>query len=668
MSEQVREVAQCVSDRLALFEGRIAEDLPVAPVFPGVSSTGIAGFRGTGSSLTGVADGPPASGSVGAVPLSVPLSVLIDRADNAEVQALLTDAARARSEFDAILAAGAGVIAKRSERVLGYAGLAQSTGDGSAVGMVQRLTGSTRGEAFRQVKLGGAMGEADAAAAAAAGFPPAGTGTGTGTGTGGDALFGDDPDSAAPGTEPGAGSPPVRPVPVLPWHEPLTRAARDGVLRTEAVTIVMRGLGEPNDRVDAEMLRAAAVEIVADAAGVNADELGRRARQLRDEIDPAGVQIRWDQRYANRSWRFSRNSEGARTAWVQFDEESAGWADAIVGAAMRPRRGGPRFVDAEEAARAERLRTDSRSNEQIVFDLMIDLLKAGAEADRNLAFGSRQPGVRVIVTQENLPAHTTDTATAAAGTPDAGTTADTGTTGPTTTTTSTGNGYFEETGDAVPGSFIDRQICISGITEVTVDPAGTPLDVGREQRCFTTKQRIALAIRDGGCGFLDCDRPPSYTEAHHIDEWVADDGKTDLADGILMCRRCHMLIHNNGWKIIRDGTNYFAVPPPALDPDQTPIPLPSKSPLARARRRATTAKNAPIAGNEATVPGTANAPGTDHSANARNDQGPPGGPVQHLPRQPGQPPPGQSPPLGQSPPGVRIPGQPSPESAQSPPG
>src|SRR5690606_28461724 len=89
----------------------------------------------------------------------------------------------------------------------------------------------------------------------------------------------------------------------------------------------------------------------------------------------------------------------------------------------------------------------------------------------------------------------------------------------------------------------------------------------------------------GGCQMPDCDRPPSYTEAHHIHEWVADGGRTDIADGILLCRYCHMLIHTNGWKIIREGTEYFAVPPPAIDRERQPIPLPSKSPLARARRR-----------------------------------------------------------------------------------
>ncbi|MET0844409.1 MAG: HNH endonuclease signature motif containing protein, partial [Mycetocola sp.] len=111
------------------------------------------------------------------------------------------------------------------------------------------------------------------------------------------------------------------------------------------------------------------------------------------------------------------------------------------------------------------------------------------------------------------------------------------------------------------------------------------------------------------------DRPPSYTEAHHITPW-ADGGKTDLADGILMCRDCHMLIHNNGWTIIRDGTEYYAVPPPDIDPDQKPIPLPKKSPLARARRRAAAAKDAAaVAESEAEAEAEAGAVGgPEHAA------------------------------------------------------
>ncbi|MGB3909892.1 MAG: hypothetical protein WBL06_05425, partial [Pseudolysinimonas sp.] len=38
--------------------------------------------------------------------------------------------------------------------------------------------------------------------------------------------------------------------------------------------------------------------------------------------------------------------------------------------------------------------------------------------------------------------------------------------------------------------------------------------------------------------------------AHHANHW-AHGGRTDIADGILLCRHHHMLLHNNHWKIHR---------------------------------------------------------------------------------------------------------------------
>lgn len=73
--------------------------------------------------------------------------------------------------------------------------------------------------------------------------------------------------------------------------------------------------------------------------------------------------------------------------------------------------------------------------------------------------------------------------------------------------------------------------------------------------------------------------PPSQCEAHHIDEWAADGGCTDLADGMLFCRHHHMLLHNNGWRIVREGSVYWMIPPASVDPEQKPILLTSKSAL-----------------------------------------------------------------------------------------
>ena len=76
-----------------------------------------------------------------------------------------------------------------------------------------------------------------------------------------------------------------------------------------------------------------------------------------------------------------------------------------------------------------------------------------------------------------------------------------------------------------------------------------------------------------------CQHGPHYCEAHHIEEWVADHGKTNTADGILLCRHHHMLLHNNKWKITRQNSVYQLIPPAAIDPERQPIALRSKSPL-----------------------------------------------------------------------------------------
>jgi len=284
------------------------------------------------------------------------------------------------------------------------------------------------------------------------------------------------------------------------------------------------------------------------AGTINADELRKLARQKRDAIDPVGVSERFTAHYESRSWRFSRSNTGQRTAWVQFDDESAAWVDTIVAAGMRPRRGGPRFVDKAEAERAEMLKNDPRTNDQLVFDLLIDSMRAGAVADPAAVFGTRQAGIRVVTTKANV------------------------TEGPVTAP-----GFLEDTGEAVAPAVLERMLCNIGIKDITVDGDGNPLDVGREQRLFTAKQKIAMSYRDGGCMDPFCDSTPMYAEAHHIDEWKAHHGETNIADGVLLCSNSHMRVHNQGWRIVREGSVYWMIPPPWLDPNQTPVRMRSKA-------------------------------------------------------------------------------------------
>jgi hypothetical protein len=91
------------------------------------------------------------------------------------------------------------------------------------------------------------------------------------------------------------------------------------------------------------------------------------------------------------------DGSGRREAGVDlFDDEGGAFFDAIVAAAMRPRRGGPRFVDPEEKAAAAELTADPRRNDQLVYDLFLDLVRAGVLADAKAVLGARQPGLRLV--------------------------------------------------------------------------------------------------------------------------------------------------------------------------------------------------------------------------------------------------------------------------------
>ena len=66
------------------------------------------------------------------------------------------------------------------------------------------------------------------------------------------------------------------------------------------------------------------------------------------------------------------------------------------------------------------------------------------------------------------------------------------------------------------------------------------LDVGRTRRIATKAQRAAIHLRQNSrCANRGCYHP--IGEIHHIDDWLFG-GKTDLANLVGLCRKCHSLI------------------------------------------------------------------------------------------------------------------------------
>ena len=118
-----------------------------------------------------------------------------------------------------------------------------------------------------------------------------------------------------------------------------------------------------------------------------------------------------------------------------------------------------------------------------------------------------------------------------------------------------------------------RIACDAVRTVVTVAPPGAddaawtslrprmnPLSVGRATRTIPAPIRTALNLRDRGCRFPGCDRPPAWTDGHHIVHWP--NGPTEIDNLVSLCRPHHRAVHEEGWRIhINDGIAVVEPPP-----------------------------------------------------------------------------------------------------------
>lgn len=467
--------------------------------------------------------------AVAAVPASLPV---VKGLDDGALLAMQRRIAASRRALDACASLVAGEVAFRSRPELGYQGLAQKNGFSSPQKLVQSETGSTGRDASTLVVVGAMVHEARSAELA----------------------------------DPTTGELPAEYRVAEPWLAAVGAAVATGALSVDAAKAIRSGLGESSvdtagAGVSADDLAGAAGRLLVEASELNADALFKLARQLRDELDASGIAIRERLIYEQRSFRRSMRPNGLPRYTIDPDIETAAYLDDLYDKLTSPRRSGPRFVDPEDKVWAQGILDDTRTTDQYLHDAVAELIRLGVELDqageggRPRIVGSRTPAVRVLVTETAL----------AAG---------------------VGAGRIEGTDVPVSIDTVNRIVCEAGILPIRFSETDDVVALGREERLFTGRQKIALAARDGGCVWPDCDRPPSWTEAHHINQWARDHGNTDLCDGVLLCRYHHMLLHNNHWEIQRRGSTYWLHPPPDLGAGQSPRQLVSKSAALKDLRRA----------------------------------------------------------------------------------
>jgi Domain of unknown function (DUF222)/HNH endonuclease len=125
----------------------------------------------------------------------------------------------------------------------------------------------------------------------------------------------------------------------------------------------------------------------------------------------------------------------------------------------------------------------------------------------------------------------------------------------------------------VSSKTVERLACDSSIARVLIDSESTVIDVGRSKRVVSEPGRRALKARDGSCRWPGCDRPASWSAAHHVVHWIHG-GTTDLDNLILLCHRHHWMVHEGNWQLVRgDDGRMLTIPPtvtfgpPARGPD-----------------------------------------------------------------------------------------------------
>jgi hypothetical protein len=398
---------------------------------------------------------------------------------------------------ESVVAAFAGEIDRRSSREAGYDGLAASTGARGPEGLVTQLTGKSARDARDLVTVGRLL-----------------------------------------------DAPPV-------WLGDVAAGVASGEVSVGAAAAIVTGLGEPTADLGADDLLDAAQTLVAEAASLPPEKVAKRARELRDELDAAGVADREQLLREKRFLRLTPRPDGMTSIFGLLDPESAALVTDAIDCVTAPRRNGPRFLDDAERARAEAIVKDPRTTEQLALDALVEMIRIASVADPGRVFGIKKPAVRVHVDATDLQQRE-------------------------------GAGHLEGQTAAVSIATVERLACTDGYVPVIFHPGG-PIDVGMTQRLFTTRQRIALAAIWGGCAHPDCDRPPSWCEAHHALEWD-NGGPTDIRNGVLLCRFHHMLTHNMGWSIRPpdrpDGT-WLMYPPPGRPGVREPIELVPKNPVRR---------------------------------------------------------------------------------------
>jgi Domain of unknown function (DUF222) len=266
--------------------------------------------------------------------------------------------------------------------------------------------------------------------------------------------------------------------------------------------------------------------LVREATNFDPTLLARLARHTANVVDPDGSLRDQDWQDRNRTASLMANGDGTGTLRAILTAQAFDKLQTVLGALAHPVPAGPDGPDPRDAG-------------QRLHDGLVTLADRALDAGELPASGGTRTTVVVHVTAEQL-ASQAGLAVSANGT-------------------------------LVPVGPVLATAGDSLIYTLVTNAKRVPLWLGRTTRIATPGQSVALAARDGGCTFPGCDRPPAWCERHHVQEWAAANGRTDIDELALLCGFHHREFTSRGWAVVMIEGHPWWIPPKWIDPEQRPI-------------------------------------------------------------------------------------------------
>lgn len=289
-----------------------------------------------------------------------------------------------------------------------------------------------------------------------------------------------------------------------------SQAFADGDISYRHASLIARTSEQLRDRMDAE----AEGILVKSAKELDPKSLGNVAAHLRHCLQPDEFLRDANEAHEKRFLYLSQTLDGVFYLNGRLDAEGGAVLQTALNSVM-----GPPAADDDRTARQRRV------------DAAVEIARRHLDGGRLPEVGGQKPHLMVTVEMATLAKEPGSRAA-----------------------------ELEWT-QPIPAETARRIACDCAITPVFRGRESHQVDAGSTSRVIPPSMRRALIARDKGCRFPGCDRPPAWTDGHHLKHW-ADGGPTLPYNLALLCARHHYRVHEEGWRLQWGAEGELVAVPP----------------------------------------------------------------------------------------------------------